>query len=227
MEDTAEKEKPLDDTNKPDDQGGIHRRLRDREVLRKRKAEAEEKATNQWVYGAESRRKRGRQDIKTSTGKKGRPRKSTVTLEAQIPQEEGGHELLTEVPSFSVAEVLPQPSVPEGVSKPAETQLISASFPIPVAIPAPVPQLVSDPTQILSPVVCLSSGPPEDVLVEDLGPDEEEDIPGPHGNLVIDQGTEEDLSSNMTNIPEPNKVFTYPVFTSPPPQQEYLPGNFI
>lgn len=31
--------------------GGIHRRLRDRDLLRKRKAEAEEKETNQWVYG--------------------------------------------------------------------------------------------------------------------------------------------------------------------------------
>lgn len=32
-------------------EGGIRRRLRDRDLLRKRKAEAQEKATNQWVYG--------------------------------------------------------------------------------------------------------------------------------------------------------------------------------
>lgn len=31
--------------------GGIRRRLRDRDLLRKRKAEAEEKETNQWVFG--------------------------------------------------------------------------------------------------------------------------------------------------------------------------------
>lgn len=31
--------------------GGTGRRLRDRDLLRKRKAEAEERATNQWVYG--------------------------------------------------------------------------------------------------------------------------------------------------------------------------------
>ena len=30
---------------------GILRRLRDRDLLRKRKAEAEEKETKQWVYG--------------------------------------------------------------------------------------------------------------------------------------------------------------------------------
>lgn len=31
--------------------GGTGRRLRDRDLLRKRKAEAEERAINQWVYG--------------------------------------------------------------------------------------------------------------------------------------------------------------------------------
>jgi hypothetical protein len=31
--------------------GGIQRRLRDRDLLKKRKAEAEEKEINQWVYG--------------------------------------------------------------------------------------------------------------------------------------------------------------------------------
>lgn len=31
--------------------GGIRRRLRDRDLLRKRKAEAEAKETNQWVFG--------------------------------------------------------------------------------------------------------------------------------------------------------------------------------
>lgn len=31
--------------------GGIRRRLRDRDLLRKRKAEAEQKETNQWVFG--------------------------------------------------------------------------------------------------------------------------------------------------------------------------------
>lgn len=29
------------------------------------------------------------------------------------------------------------------------------------------------------------------------------------------------------DVPEQNKMFSYPLFVSPPPQSEYLPGNFI
>lgn len=50
MEDPLEKEIPPTEI-KDSDEGGIRRRLRDRDLLKKRKAEAEEKATNQWVYG--------------------------------------------------------------------------------------------------------------------------------------------------------------------------------
>ncbi|XP_053711248.1 hemogen [Synchiropus splendidus] len=58
-----------------EEQGGIRRRLRDRELLKKRKAEAEEKETNQWLFGEESPRKRARAETK---GRRGRPRKAEI-----------------------------------------------------------------------------------------------------------------------------------------------------
>ncbi|KAG5285872.1 hypothetical protein AALO_G00008420 [Alosa alosa] len=139
MEQTIEKDNLLPERKDPnDEEGGIRRRLRDRDLLKKRKAEAEEKATNQWVYGAQSKRQRGRRE----------ERSGTVT----------------------------------------------------------------------------ASGSAEEVFIEDLGPDEEEDLPLPQGNLIIDQGASEE---SPADVPEQKKTFSYPLFASPPPQQEYLPGNFI
>ncbi|PWA30649.1 hypothetical protein CCH79_00009173, partial [Gambusia affinis] len=67
---------------------GIRRRLRDRELLRKRKAEAEEKETNQWVFGVESQRKRSRGENKSGTKRRGRPRKTDPVLQFPVIQEE-------------------------------------------------------------------------------------------------------------------------------------------
>uniref|UniRef100_A0A096LYV2 Hemogen n=1 Tax=Poecilia formosa TaxID=48698 RepID=A0A096LYV2_POEFO len=64
--------------------GGIRRRLRDRELLRKRKAEAEEKETNQWVFGVESQRKRSRGENKSGTKRRGRPRKTDPVLQFPV-----------------------------------------------------------------------------------------------------------------------------------------------
>ncbi|XP_019956782.2 hemogen isoform X1 [Paralichthys olivaceus] len=89
MEETLQQDKQeMEYKNPNDDQGGIHRRLRDRDLLRKRKAEAEEKETNQWVLGVERQRKRSRADEKSSTKKRGRPRKSEPTLEIPVCQDE-------------------------------------------------------------------------------------------------------------------------------------------
>ncbi|XP_077574198.1 hemogen [Stigmatopora nigra] len=65
-----------------EEQGGIGRRLRDRELLRRRRAEVEEKETYQWVFGSESTKKRRKYDQRRSNTKRGRPKK----VENQEPQ---------------------------------------------------------------------------------------------------------------------------------------------
>ncbi|KAK2817162.1 hypothetical protein Q5P01_025353 [Channa striata] len=60
----------------------------------------------------------------------------------------------------------------------------------------------------------------DQVLIEDLGPDEEEDI-----STSQDKRADEDLSeTSQINLPEQNKMFSVPTLSSPPPQ-ENLPGN--
>uniref|UniRef100_A0A2D4MVX7 Hemogen n=1 Tax=Micrurus spixii TaxID=129469 RepID=A0A2D4MVX7_9SAUR len=48
---------------------GISHRLRDRELLRKRRAEADEKDTQQWVLGEQKRHKRARKGRATGRGR--------------------------------------------------------------------------------------------------------------------------------------------------------------
>ncbi|XP_071361388.1 hemogen isoform X3 [Trachinotus anak] len=223
MEETLQQEKQESEYKNPsEDQGGIRRRLRDRDLLRKRKAEAEEKETNQWVFGAESQRKRSRTDEKSGTKKRGRPRKTDPTPEITVIQEEAA--VAQEAPAVVV--------VPEPVG------IISDTAPIPVQDSAPAPDAVPVPAPALSraPVPAAAPAPPQvetlytesqgrealdQVLIEDLGPDEEEDI-----NPLQDKGADEDLSETpLVNVPEQNKMFSIPTLSSPPLPQEYLPGN--
>ncbi|XP_010773843.1 actin cytoskeleton-regulatory complex protein PAN1 isoform X3 [Notothenia coriiceps] len=87
MEETFQQEKEeSENKNQNEEQGGIRRRLRDRDLLRKRKAEAEDKETNQWVLGVESQRKRPRAE--SGTKRRGRPKRSELTSEIPVIQEE-------------------------------------------------------------------------------------------------------------------------------------------
>ncbi|XP_041752200.1 transcription initiation factor TFIID subunit 3 isoform X2 [Coregonus clupeaformis] len=210
MEGTLDKEKPeLEyDDNLDDNQGGIRRRLRDRDLLKKRKAEAEEKATNQ----VESRRKRVRgREEKSSSGRRGRPRKTDPTPELPASQEEPEQEAVivkvvskpvevTPAPTLiSLSPFLPvDPSPPE--SLPAYVPPVPA--PIPFLAPAPVPVVAPSPmynpvtAPALSPLETLytkgsdqGSDPLDQVLIEDLGPDEKEDIPPSQNNQGTDQGS--------------------------------------
>ncbi|XP_054875796.1 skin secretory protein xP2 isoform X1 [Poeciliopsis prolifica] len=90
MEETSQQEnlQEAENENQLEEEGGIRRRLRDRELLRKRKAEAEEKETNQWVFGVESQRKRSRGENKSGTKRRGRPRKTDPVLQFPLLQEE-------------------------------------------------------------------------------------------------------------------------------------------
>ncbi|XP_041838045.1 predicted GPI-anchored protein 58 isoform X2 [Melanotaenia boesemani] len=61
----------------------------------------------------------------------------------------------------------------------------------------------------------------EQVLIEDLGPDEDEEI-SPSKDKGADEGLNETLS---INVPEQNTLYSVPTLSSPPLPQEYLPGN--
>ncbi|XP_035025059.2 hemogen [Hippoglossus stenolepis] len=273
MEKTLQQEKQETEYKNPnDDQGGIHRRLRDRDLLRKRKAETEEK--DQWVLGEERQRKRSRADEKSGTKRRGRPKKSESTLEIPVSQDEvvpGSVGVVSEQTSGSLT-----PSLTAGSDKPESQPVPAASSSIPVlepvltslyaplltspapvnqspallslSVPAPLPTSVVDAALVLLqapdavPVPALSRvpvpvpAPPQvetlctesqdrdpfdQVLIEDLGPDEEEDL-----SLLQDKTADEDLTEPPSiNIPEQDKIFSIPTLSSQPPP-EYLPGNY-
>lgn len=50
-QDEQQERQDLEYNDPNEDQGDVRRRLRDRVLLKKRKAEAEEKETNQWDFG--------------------------------------------------------------------------------------------------------------------------------------------------------------------------------
>ncbi|XP_045902215.1 vegetative cell wall protein gp1 isoform X4 [Micropterus dolomieu] len=287
MEETLQQEKQESEYKNPnEDQGGIRRRLRDRDLLRKRKAEAEEKETNQWVFGVESQRKRARAEDKTGSKKRGRPRKTEPTSELSViqekqavPQEAPAVMVVPEPaeafpeqtsgslspflalesqaasvlaapaplpvfgsvqsPVFAPTMTSPAPVNPTpaffspAVPAPSPTKVLDTA-PIPVQDSAPAPDAVQIPFLIQAPVPAAATTPPSAppqvetlykesqereaqdlVLIEDLGPDEE-----------VDKRADEDLSETPSiNIPEQNKMFSIPTMSSPPPPQEYLPGN--
>ncbi|XP_035516853.1 skin secretory protein xP2 isoform X2 [Morone saxatilis] len=106
--------------------------------------------------------------------------------------------------------------------------------PVPVQDLAPAPDAA--PVTTSDPAAAPSAAPPQvdpfyigsqgskaldQVLIEDLGPDEEQDTPVPQ-----DKRADEDLSGTpLINVPEQNKMFSVPTFPQPPPPQEYFPGN--
>ncbi|XP_026216654.1 skin secretory protein xP2 isoform X2 [Anabas testudineus] len=280
MEETLQQEKKdLEYQNPNDDQGGIRRRLRDRDLLRKRKAEAEQKETNQ----LESQRKRPRADEKSGTKKRGRPRKTEPTPEISVIQEEAaaapeapavvavpepagvipdqtsgsltplltvGGDTLESQPASSLAApaVVPllgsvqSPVFAPALTSPAPVNPSPAGVPAPSpaksvnTAPVPAPDAVSVPALSQVPVPAAAPAPPlvetlytesqgretiDQVLIEDLGPDEEEDI-----SLSQEKRADEDLTETpQISVPEQNKMFSVPTLSSPPPSQEYLPGN--
>ncbi|KAM8772937.1 uncharacterized protein hemgn isoform 1-T1 [Acanthopagrus schlegelii] len=149
MEETLQQEKQESEyVNPNEDKGGIGRRLRDRDLLRKRKAEAEEKETNQWVLGVESQRKRPRAEW-SGAKRRGRPRKNEPALELSVTQEEAA------APEEAPAVVV--------VSEPAEvipdqTTAAVEAPPVPVlAAPAPQPVFGSLQNPLFSPAPFIST----------------------------------------------------------------------
>ncbi|XP_051239751.1 skin secretory protein xP2 isoform X2 [Dicentrarchus labrax] len=136
---------------------------------------------------------------------------------------------LTPPAPVNLAPALFSPSVPAQVpAKDLDTA------PVPVQDLAPAPDAAPVPTS--DPAAAPSAAPPQvdpfyigsqgskaldQVLIEDLGPDEEQEIPVPQ-----DKRADEDLSGTASiNVPEQSKMFSVPTFPQPPPPQEYFPGN--
>lgn len=274
MEETLQKDSEYKTDPKPnEDQGGLHRRLRDRELLKKKKAEAEERETNQWVLGMESQRKRSRPADKSSSKRRGRPRKSEATLQIAAQVETA---VTQEVPAVTEApdpaEVIPEQTPNTSLTSSTTTtkestsvfgsaqRLIFGPFQSPVSVPSlistvnqapdtsPVQDSVPDPTPEAVVVPALSQetvkaeaptlssplqqvetfftgsqekGAPNQILIEDLGPDEEEDI-GPLQNDTADEDLSETLSINE---PEQTEIYSVPILSSQQVPQKYFPGN--
>ncbi|XP_053158699.1 hemogen isoform X2 [Hemicordylus capensis] len=92
----------------------VTRRLRDRELLRKRKAEAEEKDTHQWVLGVQKTSKQARRGRGAG---RGRGQRKAPELEAE--QQPAGAEETHEPPVASLeekVEITPDPPVETSVS---------------------------------------------------------------------------------------------------------------
>ncbi|XP_073329263.1 uncharacterized protein hemgn isoform X2 [Pagrus major] len=281
MDETLQQEKQESEyVNPNEDKGGIGRRLRDRDLLRKRKAEAEEKETNQ----VESPRKRQRAaGDRSGTKKRGRPRKNEATAEISVMPEEAAapqeapavvvvpepaevipDQILAAVevqpvpvlaapapqlvfgslqnPLFAPAPFIPTPALfSPSVPAPAPTKdLDKAPIPVQDVAPASAPDDFPVPTSTQAPdpdeapapptaprqvgalyVAAQGREAPNQVLIDDLAPPEEEDIPPSQ-----DKRVDEDLNGTpLINVPEQNKMFSVPTLSSTPPTQEYLPGN--
>ncbi|XP_022073879.2 uncharacterized protein hemgn [Acanthochromis polyacanthus] len=163
MEETSQQEKPESEYIKPneEEQGGIRRRLRDRDLLKKRKAEAEEK--DQWIFGVESQRKRSRAEDKSGTKRRGRPRKAEPSPQISVIQEEAA--VTQEAPAVVV---VPEPAevIPDQISASltpliaVETQSVSVLH-APAAPVSPAVPVVPDPVALAAPVTLAVSIVPD------------------------------------------------------------------
>ncbi|XP_019717658.1 proline-rich receptor-like protein kinase PERK13 isoform X2 [Hippocampus comes] len=150
MEETLRQEIEYKSQNE-EDQGGIRGRLRDRELLKRKRAEAEEKET----YQVESLGKRQKADQRRGAKRRGRPKKTDCTPESSFTQE-----VKVADPEAPAVEVLPQsvavipalgldslPTLGSGTLEPVSTWL-----PNPVLTPDPNVALVSPPSLVPPPI---------------------------------------------------------------------------
>ncbi|CAK6958577.1 uncharacterized protein LOC128378436 isoform X4 [Scomber scombrus] len=123
------------------------------------------------------------------------------------------------IPALVSPSVLAPAKVLDTASVPAQD-----SSPAPDAVP--VPAVSRDPVPAVAQVETLYTESQDrvaldQVLIEDLGSDEEDDIPP-----TQDKRADEDLSETpLINVPEQNKLLRIPLYSSPPPPQDYLSGN--
>lgn len=255
-QDEQQERQDLEYNDPNEDQGDVRRRLRDRDLLKKRKAEAEEKETNQWDFGTENPRKRAQAGAKRGR-RRGRPRKNEPPMFTVLSPETPA---AVAVPVFSevnqtpscltsLLETRPVPAGPALVSvfEPAPMNptpdLVSPQAPVLVPRPdadtAPITIQAFSPDAVSAPPLLQVTDPASDpqmkpiyiepqskaalgqILIEDLGSDEEEDLCPSQVKRV-----DEDLSEKpLISAPEQNTLFSNPIMSTPAPPPEYVPGN--
>ncbi|XP_057699883.1 mediator of DNA damage checkpoint protein 1 isoform X2 [Corythoichthys intestinalis] len=143
MEETLQQEVEYKSQNE-EEQGGIRRRLRDRELLKRRRAEAEEKET----YQSESPKKRQRSEQRRGTKRRGRPRK-TERLEGELVD-----------PEAPAVVVFPQSveAITESALDSGNLEPVSTWLPNPVLTPDPNVELVS-PADLVPSTVTVPEAP--------------------------------------------------------------------
>ncbi|XP_061573832.1 uncharacterized protein hemgn isoform X2 [Cololabis saira] len=140
--------------------------------------------------------------------------------------------LLIPRPPFNTAVEISEAPVQD--SAPARAAAAAASTPEPAPVAFTAPSLIQDsaPAAFLAPPIARNQVENlytesqarealDQVLIEDLGPDEEEDI-APSQDKRADEGVNEML---LTNVPEQTRMYSVPTFSSASLPQEYFPGN--
>ncbi|XP_074520025.1 uncharacterized protein hemgn isoform X2 [Halichoeres trimaculatus] len=140
------------------------------------------------------------------------PSSTKILDTAQIPIQE-----LAPVLALAPGAV-PVPASDQDLVK--EPGLVPVEIPVPPAAPGPQ----SAPAQVETPYTGAQGKEAlNKVIIEDLGPDEEEDI-----TLSEEKQDDEDLSGTPSfSAPEQSKIFSVPTLSSQPPPPEYLPGNSV
>ncbi|KAG7461754.1 hypothetical protein MATL_G00194490 [Megalops atlanticus] len=227
---TLEKDTTQSEYKQPDEnEGGILRRLRDRDLLRKRRAEAEEKEIYQWVYGVQSKRKReagglppsqAQEQPNQDVSKVYEPLISDITKAVESPTTDtakAGKELFDDV-TKAKEEALP---LAPSESQPSLPPVLSLAPPA----PKPQPELTPAPPQEETPVQTQlkSSLSVEEPTIKDSGPDEKEFDPVPPEKLATEQGASGGPGDGVTDSAQ---VFSVPTIVSPP-QQSCVPEPFL
>ncbi|XP_041078351.1 hemogen-like isoform X2 [Polyodon spathula] len=192
-----------------DNQGGISSRLRDRDLLKKRKTEAQEKETYQWVHGGQSQRKRQRQEKKSS---RRRYRRREKTPEPEPSPEE---------PS------LKEEAQEEGAPLAAPTGGTFLAQEDPFQEQKSSQEPVEGEPSHAEPYSQNSSKTVEAFLIEDVGPEGEnkqKEAPCSQETLRVVPDFSEELPTAATDTTE---VFNTPTLESALPEQEYLPGTYF
>ncbi|CAL9700028.1 unnamed protein product [Knipowitschia caucasica] len=238
MQDTFEGEQQVQpglEYNNQNDQGDFRRRLRDRDLLKKRKAEAEEKETDEWDFGTEIPKKRGRSGAKRGR-RRGRPRKTEQSIITDAQNES----LVDQEATVAVTE-----AVLSQIPVPLEAQLPEATMAAPAFEECnnPTPQAPAadlEPAVDLPPIPIQDVAPPSasaarqlpldgaytepqsepgqaQVVIEDVGPDPDEE------DFCPSQDKQTDGCSGPGT---PEAIFlSNPAFSTPAPLQDYLQRN--
>ncbi|XP_061737015.1 protein TsetseEP isoform X2 [Nerophis ophidion] len=205
-----------------EEQGGIRRRLRDRSLLKKRKAEAEEKET----YQLESPRKRQRAE---GSKRRGRPRKTAGIPESSFTQGGPAMVVLTG-PEEAMPAITSDPREAEAVLTPGFMSPPDALIVVPPALnqdqssapasyqaPEPGPDLATEPTS--TPDRATEPGPY--LATEPTSTPDRATEPGP------DPATEPTPAPDRVNKPDPYLATEPASAPDPAPEPDFAPDALL